>query len=254
MYWKKMGMLTAAGALLLVGGCDASVGAHVSAAQDSSQAAVSAGVSQQPSASETVCTESAAAQPVADDDAAGLPQPDQDGMTVSFLGTLTELDPAEHYAVIAEGEDVSVSAAVQAQLSEKTLIIDAQSGHSVAEADLTTGQRASAAVSPMLTRSIPPQAQAYALIVNLPENGLGAANYIQAMDVMTAENGDTIVLNQNADLYVTIPAALTVEKLDSEETVPASDIKRGSVLIAWYDAVAESYPAQATATRVVLAS
>lgn len=251
MQWKRIGLLTAAGALLLMGGCDAAA-TEMSSAPSSAAASEATAV---PTAEETETVSTESAEAVSTDEAApGLPSADQTEMTVSVLGKIAGLDPQEHFVTISEGGDLTdMSTAVQALVTDDTLIIDCVTGRTVAEADLSVGQTVSAAVSPRMTRSVPPQAEAYALIVNLPETGLGVANYIRAMDVLMTENGSTIVLNQNADLYVTIPAELEVEKLDSEQTVPASDIKVGSVLIAWYDSVAESYPAQATASRVVLA-
>lgn len=247
MQWRRIGLAAAAGLLLLVGGCDASASMQTGEA--------SAAVSSKEQGSEaTAATESAAVSPSADDAGSELRTPALADMTVYVMGTISELDPAEHMATIAEGADTSdPSMMVTALITDSTLIVDAVSGRPVTEQDLKTGELTSAALSPKMTRSVPPQAEAYALITGEPENGVGVANYLRALDVMTAENGDTVILNENADLYVTIPADLTIESLDGGQAVPTSDIRVGSELIVWYDTVAESYPAQTTATRAVFA-
>ncbi|MBD5559549.1 MAG: hypothetical protein HDQ87_04205 [Clostridia bacterium] len=241
MQWKRIGLAAAAGLMLLMSGCDAA--ADTAAASDAA--------SETPAASESTVTASAAAA-ATDDAASALATPAAGEMIVPVIGTIVELNPEEHFVTVAEGEDLSdPSMMVSALVTEDTLLFDATTAKTIQEADLETGQMASAALSPQMTRSIPPQAQAFALITNLPANGV--ASYVDALDVMTAEDGSTVILNQNADLYITIPVDLAIEKLDSSETVPASDIKTGSRLIVWYETVAESYPAQTTASRVVLA-
>lgn len=249
MQWKKIRLWAAAAALLFAGGCDAAVGTNLSG----EPSAGADGAAAPAEATEMIATESASA--AADDDIVGsLPSADLAETTVSVTGTIAELDPQAHYVIIAEsGDPQDMASAVQAQITDRTLIIDSISGTTLAESALAAGERISADVSPRMTRSIPPQAEAFALFADVPESGPGAAHYVRAMDVMTAEDGGTVVLNQNADLYITIPPSLSIGRLDSPETAPASDITEGSVLIVWYGAVAESYPAQTTAERVILA-
>lgn len=247
MLWKRIGLLAAAGALLAAGGCDASVTGSASPAAGTAQAGEAV-----PSDEGTVSSDTAEAAGT-DDPASELRSGDPAETTVSVVGTITEIDREEHLVTIGQQGSSEPQDAVAALVTDDTLIVDCVTGRSAAEADLRTGQLVSAALSQRMTRSIPPQSPAFALIVNIPESGLGAASYVRVLDVMQAENGSTIVLNQNADLYVTIPAELPIERLGSSEPASPDDIHVGSQLIAWYDVVAESYPAQTTATRVVLA-
>lgn len=218
-------------------------------------------------ASESVSTDSVSTTidpnaPAASD---GLATADPMFATVSVLGTLVSVDTEQDIFTIQETSAGAVPASadpaasgmpvgqIDAIEAEDCMIIDCQTGAEVDDDQLQAGQRVFAFVSPNQTKSIPPQAQCYALITNLPENDLGVASYVHALDVQQAQNGGIQVLNQNADLWVTIPADLKIEVFDEpNETATLSNIRAGSNMIVWYDIVAESYPAQTTATRVVL--
>lgn len=195
------------------------------------------------------------AQPASSD---GLATPDPMFQTVSVLGTIVSVDPEQDNITIQEdGTEATAGSAPQGQIvaveAEDCMIVDSQTGAEVDDDALGEGDRVFAFVSPNQTRSIPPQAQCYALITNIPDNGMGIASYVHVIDVQQAEDGNISVLNQNADLWVTIPADLKIEVFDEPgETATAASIRPGTNLIAWYDVVLESYPGQTTATRVMI--
>lgn len=243
---KRIGLLLAAGIMLFaMSGCSA---AEEEASSSSATAAPTqeATATPEPEASETAEETAAQEEPV-------RAEVDQAQATVTYLGTISAIDSQEKKVGIAEGEvENNAQDAVEAIVTDSTVLIDAKSGSSVAFDDLKEDMSVYAFVSPMMTRSIPPQSNAKALIVNISDSQGGAANYIYALEVRKSEDGSLVILNQNADLYVTIPKNVKMTQLGSGEDVSPDDIKDGSVLICWYDSVAESYPAQATATRVVV--
>lgn len=246
MQGKKIGLVLAAGMMLFaMGGC--------SAGEEDVTVSATAAPTQEAAPTPEITEEPSATQ---NEEDSLVPQ-DVDVIqaetTLAMIGTITNVDPEEKKVGIAEGEvETNTQDSLEAIISASTLLIDAASGRSLQLEELKEDSPVYAFVSPMMTRSIPPQSNAKALILNISESTGGVANYIYALQVEDTASGDLRVLNQNADLYVTIPADVKLEKLDSTEEVSRDDIKAGSVLIAWYDAVAESYPAQATATRVVV--
>lgn len=237
-------------------------------AEISASAEASAAVSEEPTEMSTATatsdiagSESATADAQASGDVGTLPTADPMFATVSVLGSLVAVDAEQDIFTIQEslpdGTDAETQANGEGQIAaveaDDCVIIDSQTGAEVDDDQLRVGDRVFAFVSPNQTRSIPPQAACYALITNIPENGLGIASYVHAIDVQSTSNGDIQVLNQNADLWVTIPADLTIEVFDEPgQTATAAQIRPGSNLIVWYDMVAESYPAQTTATRVMI--
>lgn len=240
-----------------------------STAEASVSAEASSAVSEEPTEMSTATTTSdnsaSSASATADAQAGGdvgtLSTADPMFATVSVLGTLVAVDTEQDIFTIQEslpdGTDSETQANGEGQIAaveaDDCIIIDSQTGMEVDEDYLRVGDRVFAFVSPNQTRSIPPQAACYALITNIPENGLGIASYVHATDVESTSDGGVRVLNQNADLWVTIPADLTIEVFDEPgQTATASQIRPGSNLIAWYDMVAESYPAQTTATRIMI--
>ena len=242
---KRIGLCLAAGMMMLaMSGCSQEEAATASATAAPTQEAT-----QTPEAT----VEPSTAQETDDSLLPTDVELDQKETTIAMIGTITNIDLEEKKVGIAEGEvETNTQDSLEAIISDSSLLIDAQTGRSLQLDELKEDSPVYAFVSPMMTRSIPPQSNAKALIVNISDSQGGVANYIYALDVKETDSGDLVILNQNADLYLSIPSNVKLEKLDSSEEVPRDEIKTGSVLIAWYDSVAESYPAQATATRVVV--
>ena len=101
---------------------------------------------------------------------------------------------------------------------------------------LHVGDELTAYYSPVMTRSLPPQSKAYALVMG---NGEHDAIYMHVGEIEQTKNGVRI-LSSNNDVYVTIPK--TVED-------DADKLKKGDKILVWYDFMALSMPAQATAIK-----
>lgn len=177
---------------------------------------------------------------------------EQTALTVTVMGEITEIDKENETIHIVGEENTGAVSDVIANIGDDTVLIDAQTEREIDFDALKQGEKVQVTLSTAMTRSVPPQANAYAVVVNLPENGMGIPTYIVAKEVTALEDGSIEILNQNADVIVTIPADLKITVLDENETVPATDVKNGSVLMAWYDIVSLSYPGQATATQAVI--
>ncbi|WP_373325844.1 copper amine oxidase N-terminal domain-containing protein [Sporomusa paucivorans] len=127
-------------------------------------------------------------------------------------------------------------------IQEGTYIVDAEDGTHIPFTDLKTGDAVTAYYSPVVTRSIPPQSSAIALVVGTPETG-NPGQYMKVAAVEQRPDGSVRVLCTNSERLVTIYPEIFAQ--------PAA-IKVGSELIVWYDIMTMSMPAQAGATKAVL--
>ena len=117
-----------------------------------------------------------------------------------------------------------------------TEILNGKNGDDVELSRLNVGDELTAYYSPISTRSLPPQSVAYALVMGSGEHD---GIYMQVDSVEKTKYG-TRILNSNKDTFVTIP-----EKVNDD----AKELKAGDRILVWYDFVALSMPAQATATK-----
>ena len=127
-------------------------------------------------------------------------------------------------------------------VQEDTYIVSAQDGSPVLLEDLHKGYAITAYYGPTLTRSLPPQGKAIALVVGIPEQG-NAGMYMKVATLQENNDGSIRVLCTNKDRMVTLRPEIV-------ETI--SEIKEGSELIVWYEIMTMSIPGQATATKAVL--
>jgi hypothetical protein len=118
-------------------------------------------------------------------------------------------------------------------------IINGVFGYKMSFADLTVGLPVTAYHSLVTTRSLPPQANAIALVIG---TGNDVARYFPVAEVTNISDGMVRVLNSQNDLYLTIK--------DDVLPYPAAQLKAGSELLAWYNIIAMSMPGQATPNRV----
>lgn len=146
-------------------------------------------------------------------------------------GTITEINDDMITVQDTEGNQ-SVALIVRWD----TEILNGKNGEDVALSRLHVGDELTAYYSPVMTRSLPPQSKAYALVMG---NGEHDAIYMHVGEVEQTKNGVRI-LNSNNDVYVTIP-----ETIEDD----ADKLQKGDKVLVWYDFMALSMPAQATATK-----
>lgn len=185
------------------------------------------------------------------------PTPNPAYETMQVLGTVAEINTDRHICYIQQDKGVEASDnpaqnQIGAVLSDETILMNSQTGEKVDPDSIAVGQRVCAYVGLAMTRSIPPQAQCVALPTNLPANDIGIATYVRPIQVKYSEDGSVVLLNQNADLYITIPSNLEVEVFMSSDTVRADSVQSGNKLMVWFTGVAYSFPGQTTVTRAML--
>lgn len=158
----------------------------------------------------------------------------------SVISTKGEITEVSEGRVRISGEGIYKE--IILNVSSRTYILNAQDGTKISFKDLKKGDAITAYFGPAVTRSLPPQGNAIALIVGTPEKG-SAGMYMKVAKLQENKDGSVRVLCTNNDRLVTIRP---------DTFAQISDIKEGSELIVWYDVMTMSIPGQATATKAVL--
>ena len=135
-------------------------------------------------------------------------------------------------------------------LAEDTLILNAVDGGAMAAEDLREGEYVYAYVSPAMTRSLPPIATAAVILAAIPADyGVPAYSTVEQVNVW---EGRTSVLMSDDVTYSMSDAELLAGPGFTCGTITLADITPGCGLLAWYDMVAESFPAQAWPSKVMV--
>ena len=161
-------------------------------------------------------------------------QPKQDiYMTTGVIKTIHD----NMVTVVGEGNEKEITLIV----SEKTYLFDGTAGATIDLAMLEKGMSVMTYYNPAMTKSIPPQSRAIAIITG---NSPQTAKYIKVSKVEYLENG-VRVLNSNFSQFVTI----------KNEVLPyPKQIQEGQKLLVWYSITTLSMPGQATALKAMLIS
>ena len=142
------------------------------------------------------------------------------------------------YIIKGEGSRPQVAAVVD----RDTYVVDGKSGRLRLPMALKVGQCVTAYYSANMTRSLPPQSHAMAIVIGAPAEG-SAAYFEVSQAALSADGSYVTLLNANNDLIATVDAATCSD---------FAKIKRGDKLLVWYDVMTMSLPAQTNASKVVL--
>ena len=142
------------------------------------------------------------------------------------------------YVVKGEGSRKVIAAAVD----KDTYIVDGESGKLRLPRALKVGQSVTVYYSAMMTRSLPAQSHAYAVIIGEPDEKTAA--YFEVAQAALASDGSYVtVLNSNNDLIATV---------DAKACKDFAKIKKGDKLLLWSSFATMSLPAQTNADKVVV--
>lgn len=137
---------------------------------------------------------------------------------------------------------------IRFNINEKTWLVDGQQGIPTTLQELN-GQEVVVSHSPAMTKSLPPQSYAYAIITKsdvLP-------NYAVIEEVAHSNGSGAVRLTtDNGGMWVTVQESADIKPLRTKEIVTLRDLQPGAQVILYYDMVALSYPGQAMTDRVVL--
>lgn len=156
------------------------------------------------------------------------------------LNTRGQIDFVGNDSIVVSGEGSYREVALA--ITDKTYIVQGSDGSRLSFDQLKKGDAVTVYYGPSLTRSIPPQGRATAVIVGDPDE---SAFYLKAAEVERLADGDIRVLNTNRDSLITIRKGsfANIEK-----------VREGSELLVWYKMMALSMPGQATSLKTILLS
>ena len=244
------------GAMLLAGGCG-----QKAAQKETSPAQTSAAETApaQVDAAETEAAEesTAAADAVETGKEAENPEAaSHDGNAATAQDDLSDASPAE---TAQPGEEADIQAPVHVQgeivrvegdsltvnrfpdlgeliihaASEQSVVVDAVTGLPAELSDRKEGESFEAYLGPAMTLSLPPQATAYAVIVNIPEDFKVPVFVIAADTILDTDNGK--LLDAYGEQDYLLADDVEVQPYLTRNIVTLDDIRKGSRCLAWTD-------------------
>ena len=131
---------------------------------------------------------------------------------------------------------------VAAVITDNTYLLDGKNGKAKKLSSFKVGKEVTVYYSPKMTRSIPPQTEAYAVV--LGDNSEKIGKFFKVEEVTLSEDGAYVtVVNTNESLVATI---------DKKANKNFAEIKAGDELLLWYDMMTMSLPARTNAKKVVV--
>lgn len=170
--------------------------------------------------------------------------------SATYFGTVESIEKD------GEGNVISISLTSEENgdyvmnVSNNTVWVDAVEKVKASQEDLTDGETIYVYHSPVSTRSLPPQSEAFAVVLNVPQD-IAVGVYHEVEEVTTTEN-ETRLLTNNGGLYLIISDETAVKDYETGEVADISAVAEGDRVIAWYDAVAMSYPGQANVSDILV--
>lgn len=135
-------------------------------------------------------------------------------------------------------------------VSAETIFIDNETGLPSSIKDLKEGSSVYVYYNAAITKSLPPQSGAVAVLTNIQKKS--PAKLIEVGKVIKGESGSIKVFSTDGNYLVTINPKTPILPYKTKQLVSINDIEVGTRLFAWFEIMTFSIPAQAGADLVVL--
>lgn len=160
------------------------------------------------------------------------------------MGTVQEVNTEAKY-ILVKNEQMQME--IRFNLDEATWLMDGESGTLLTMEELK-GKEVIVSHSLAMTRSLPPQSYAYAVITK----GTNTPNYAVIEEVANGDNGSVRLTTDSGSMWVTVSKDADIKPFKTKNIVTKEDLQPGAQVVLYYDIVALSYPGQAQTNRVVL--
>ena len=131
---------------------------------------------------------------------------------------------------------------IAAMITDDTYLLNGKNGKAKKLSSFKVGIEVTVYRSPKMTRSIPAQSAAYAVV--LGDNSEKMGKFFKVEEVtMSEDNAYVSVINTNESLIATV---------DKKANKNFAEIKAGDNLMVWYDMMTMSLPARTNANKVVV--
>lgn len=170
--------------------------------------------------------------------------------SATYFGTVESIEKDEEGNVISISLTSEENGDYVMNVTDNTVWVDAVEKVKASQEDLTDGETIYVYHSPVSTRSLPPQSEAFAVVLNVPQD-IAVGVYHEVEDIVT--NGEIFTITtDNGGLYLNVTSDTQVKDYTTGESAEIGNVDRGDRIIAWYDAVAMSYPGQANVSDILV--
>lgn len=168
----------------------------------------------------------------------------------TYFGTVASIEKDEEGNVISISLTSEENGDYVMNVTDNTVWVDAVEKAKASQEDLTECETIYVYHSPVSTRSLPPQSEAFAVVLNVPQD-IAIGVYHEVEDIVT--NGEIFTITtDNGGLYLNVTSDTQVKDYTTGEGAEIGNVDRGDRIIAWYDAVAMSYPGQANVSDILV--
>ena len=168
--------------------------------------------------------------------------------SIRVNGTVTQIEDGQ--ILLENNEEGAAYPQVLLNITEDTLILSAEDYSQKTLSDIAVGDTLYADISPAMTRSLPPMANAFTVFCEIPEDS-AVPTYAQITDISTDDDG-TLRITTDQDLILIPGEDTAVLSLDGGETLDASDLAVGDTILAKYQIMTMSIPAQTSPEEIRL--
>lgn len=168
----------------------------------------------------------------------------------TYFGTVASIEKDEEGNVISISLTSEENGDYVMNVTDNTVWVDAVEKVKASQEDLAEAETIYVYHSPVSTRSLPPQSEAFAVVLNVPQD-IAVGVYHEVEDIVT--NGEIFTITtDNGGLYLNVTSDTQVKDYTTGESAEIGNVDRGDRIIAWYDAVAMSYPGQANVSDILV--
>ena len=209
---------------------------------------------QTPEAAAFTATETAAGDSTETDPSAASPEDSTAAVentassSIRVYGTVTQIENGQ--ILLENDEEGAAYPQVLLNLTEDTLILSGEDCSQKTLSDIAVGDALYADISPAMTRSLPPMANAFTVFCEIPEDS-AVPTYAQITDISTDEDG-TLRITTDQELILIPGEDTSVLSLDGGETLATSDLAVGDTILAKYQIMTMSIPAQTSPEEIRL--
>ena len=209
---------------------------------------------QTPEAAAFTATETAAGDSTETDPSAASPEDSTAAVentassSIRVYGTVTQIENGQ--ILLENDEEGAAYPQVLLNLTEDTLILSGEDCSQKTLSDIAVGDTLYADISPAMTRSLPPMANAFTVFCEIPEDS-AVPTYAQITDISTDDDG-TLRITTDQELILIPGEDTAVLSLDGGETLAASDLAVGDTILAKYQIMTMSIPAQTSPEEIRL--
>ena len=131
---------------------------------------------------------------------------------------------------------------IAVNISDKTYILDGDKGKAKKMKNLKVGREVTVYYSPVMTRSLPPQTAAIAVLLGEADEDQGRYMLVDQVE-MSEDQSYITLIDEEHSLIATV---------DEDAYKHYADLKSGDRILVWYDMMTMSLPARTNAENVVV--